>query len=239
MTAGTGYAGLQLAEHVRAAESDGQVILLDLKRNRYLGLAPAQASALAGQVAGWPCATAAGAVPSSTAATLTRRLIHQGLLTDSNSHRAAPPQMQEAIASADAPEDFQPGAVCARRTFHFLASAALTAWWLRCNSLHTIALKVAARHDRVKGQAAQPLDVHREATACYERLRPLVFTARDRCLHDSLTLVTFLAAEGLHARWVVGVKTRPFGAHAWVQSGHTVLGDQHDYVRAFRPILVV
>ncbi|WP_431257592.1 lasso peptide biosynthesis B2 protein [Roseateles chitinivorans] len=79
----------------------------------------------------------------------------------------------------------------------------------------------------------------RLAALTFERLRPLAFSARDRCLHDSLSLVFFLFAEGLSARWVIGVKTNPFGAHSWVQSGRIVLNDQHEYVRAFRPILVV
>ncbi|WP_431261872.1 lasso peptide biosynthesis B2 protein [Roseateles chitinivorans] len=79
----------------------------------------------------------------------------------------------------------------------------------------------------------------RLAALAFERLRPLAFSARDRCLHDSLSLVFFLFAEGLSARWVIGVKTNPFGAHSWVQSGRTVLNDQHEFVRAFRPILVV
>ncbi|WP_431286735.1 lasso peptide biosynthesis B2 protein [Roseateles chitinivorans] len=79
----------------------------------------------------------------------------------------------------------------------------------------------------------------RVAALAFDRLRPLAFSARDRCLHDSLSLVFFLLAQGLSARWVIGVKTNPFGAHSWVQSGRTVLNDQHEYVRAFRPILVV
>ena len=79
----------------------------------------------------------------------------------------------------------------------------------------------------------------RVTALAFERLRPLAFSARDRCLHDSLSLAFFLLAQGLSARWVIGVKTNPFGAHSWVQSGRTVLNDQHEYVRAFRPILVV
>jgi len=79
----------------------------------------------------------------------------------------------------------------------------------------------------------------RDGTAAYERLRPFVFTARDRCLYDSLALLGFLAKERHFPRWVVGVKTSPFGAHSWLQSGGTVVNDHHEYVRRFRPILVV
>jgi hypothetical protein len=67
----------------------------------------------------------------------------------------------------------------------------------------------------------------------------LLFTAHDRCLHDSLTLVRFLATKRLFPRWVIGVRTRPFAAHSWVQSGPTVLNDVHEHARDYRPILVV
>jgi hypothetical protein len=79
----------------------------------------------------------------------------------------------------------------------------------------------------------------RDAIATYDRLRPLVLTKHDRCVHDSLTLLGFLASEGLFPHWVIGVKTGPFGAHSWVQSGATVLNDLHENVRRYRPILVV
>jgi hypothetical protein len=107
--------------------------------------------------------------------------------------------------------------------------------------LLSIANAVAARRARVERDASCPdsLDALRSAVAVYERLRPLLFSARNRCLQDSLALVSFLARERLLARWVVGIKTRPFGAHSWVQCGEIVLNDQHDHVRRFRPILVV
>ena len=75
--------------------------------------------------------------------------------------------------------------------------------------------------------------------AAYEAMRPLLFTARKECLLDSLALMAFLATEDVFPRWVLGVKTGPFGAHSWVQSGSTVLNDQHEHVRQFVPILVV
>lgn len=71
------------------------------------------------------------------------------------------------------------------------------------------------------------------------KLRPLLFTAHDRCLHDSLALVNFLASESVSATWVIGVRTDPFAAHAWVQTGDLVLNDQHEHVRRFRPIVTV
>lgn len=78
-----------------------------------------------------------------------------------------------------------------------------------------------------------------DTVAAFHALRPLLFTARDRCLNDSLALVAFLAREGIASRWVIGVRVQPFGAHAWVQVDGLVLNDLHENVRHYEPILVV
>jgi len=102
-------------------------------------------------------------------------------------------------------------------------------------------LRLAARRAEhaAPPDSSESLDAMKACASAFERLRPLVFTAQEKCLYDSLALMAFLASEGLFPRWIIGVKTGPFGAHAWVQSGHTVLSDQHEYVRRFQPILVV
>ena len=73
----------------------------------------------------------------------------------------------------------------------------------------------------------------------FTRLRPLFYTLRGACLLDSLTLIHFLSAEGIHPDWVFGVKTEPFDAHCWVQQGELLLNDVPDRVRQYSPILVV
>jgi hypothetical protein len=232
---------LRLAAHVRACNADGQTILLDLRRNRYLGVSRQASAAMAALVQDWPIGLSPNEVPRAPADELVRRFIAQGLLTDAASDLPPTPAAEEATASLESlnPVDAGPNlATGARPVVHFLTSAALAAWWLRSRSLYFIALKVAARRERLTAPTSSSIDALRSAAAVYEKLRPLGFTARERCLHDSLTLVCFLAAQGLRARWVVGVKTSPFGAHAWVQCGNSVLNDQHEYVRAFHPILV-
>ncbi|KQY88236.1 hypothetical protein ASD35_11605 [Pelomonas sp. Root1444] len=228
-----------MACHVRACNADGQTILLDLRRNRYLGIGRQASTALAALVQGWPTSLPPNDASPAPVGEFTRQLISQGLLTDKAFGLPPAPAAEEATASLDL-VDANPNAdIGARHVAHFLKSAALTAWWLRSRTLYDIALKVAARRERLTAPTPPSLEAIRVATAVYETLRPLVFTARERCLHDSLTLVCFLATQDLPSRWVVGVKTCPFGAHAWVQSGRTVLNDQHEYVRGFRPILVV
>jgi hypothetical protein len=78
-----------------------------------------------------------------------------------------------------------------------------------------------------------------DAVSSYMRLRPFLFTAHDKCLLDSLTLIRFLARRRMFPAWVIGVRTRPFAAHSWVQSAGLVLNDVHEHVRSYTPILVV
>lgn len=235
--------GLRLASHVRACHDDGQVILLDLRHNKYLGVGGPQSSALADQVEGWPKSserTDARANPAAIGV-LMQRLVSKGLLTHTPSEHLPDGTVEEATSSLDFENGATGSSISARRLGRFLQSAAVAALWMRCRSLQSIAMAVSARRQRLQGAAfdAGALDAMWSSTAAYERLRPFVYTSRDKCLHDSLALIAFLASEGVFPRWVIGVKTRPFGAHSWVQSGGTVLNDQHENVRRFHPILVV
>ncbi|HWU49222.1 MAG TPA: lasso peptide biosynthesis B2 protein [Asticcacaulis sp.] len=62
---------------------------------------------------------------------------------------------------------------------------------------------------------------------------------QDQCLSWSIALVDVLAAHDWFPDLVLGVKMRPFGAHAWVAWEGEVLNDLPDLVRAYTPILVV
>lgn len=235
---------LRLASHVRACHSDDQVILLDLRRNLYLGVGGRHLGALATAIDGWP-SSCRGAVhrPVSAAeiAALAEPLIAQGLLTDQPVDR--PPQefLDEVTASLDALDAVPHPSVGTRRFLRMLRSATTAALWLRWRSLLVTTQAVAARQARLRERVARPVSAAEvsNAVAAYERLRPLVYSAQGRCLHDSLALVVFLAQEGILARWVIGVQARPFAAHSWVQRGGLVLNDQHEHVRRFRPIAVV
>ncbi len=59
------------------------------------------------------------------------------------------------------------------------------------------------------------------------------------CLQRAFMLQRHLARSGHDARWVIGVRTWPFLAHAWVQVGACVVGDSLERVNAFTPILSV
>lgn len=232
----------RLADHVRACNVDGQVILLDLQQDKYIGAGGTSLSSLSALIADWPATglDASASHPDDGITPWINKLRQQGLLVLAS---AAPPQTvalgtaQESLSYADP----MPSAGWPWRRLATLAwSAAITTAWLKRYSLATIADKVAQlRAGRPATISSDLSSDIRRAAAWYLRMRPLVITSHDKCLHDSLTLVRFLASEHLYPQWVVGVRTRPFAAHSWVQSGPLVLNDVHEYVRGFTPILIV
>ena len=232
----------RLASHVRGCYCNGQVILLDLRRNKYIGVGGPHLHALAAQVEGWPQVPMSEGVPAtshffSVAAT---HLVSEGLVTHSRPGHRADRTIEPATASlADTGSDAL-ARIGTRRYWSFFRSAAEAGISMRFRSLQFMANAVATRREKHERNSVESssLEAIARGVAAYETLRPFVFTARDKCLQDSLALIGFLASAGLFPHWVIGVKTRPFGAHSWVQFGPTVLNDHHDHVRQFVPILV-
>lgn len=242
LTTASGRARWRLADHVRACLVDEQVILLDLNRNKYLAVGSPRLRGLAPVIDGWPAADPETEPPIAPAEadTLIAPLLTQGLLTREPASAAVSTPLAEPVRSLDAEDLAHVPFTGWRRPARLLRSAVVTALWLRSRSLADIAAGLAARQVRMAGRHPHPGPrAIEDAVATYGKCRPFLLTAYDRCLHDSLTLVHFLAGEGLPATWIVGVRTRPFGAHAWVQRGAVVLNDQHEHVRRYRPILVV
>jgi len=73
----------------------------------------------------------------------------------------------------------------------------------------------------------------------FRNLRPLIYTAHDECLLDSLVLCMFLLRYRKPATFIIGVQTKPFLAHAWVQVGAHVLDDRVERIQRVTPPIVV
>jgi hypothetical protein len=116
--------------------------------------------------------------------------------------------------------------------------AIVTAWLrLRWQPLEKIVGGVGRERQR-HGQAVD-LTQLRDLTEIFRRLRPMVFTAHDHCLFESLTLIYFLARYRIHPHWVFGVQTSPFIAHCWLQQGEVACNDILDRIRRCTPIMLV
>jgi transglutaminase superfamily protein len=77
------------------------------------------------------------------------------------------------------------------------------------------------------------------AIASASRAASLVTRSKDRCLVRALAVHSMCRRQGLGATLVFGVRTDPFAAHCWVQSGKTVLVGDFEQVRLYTPILAV
>jgi hypothetical protein len=71
------------------------------------------------------------------------------------------------------------------------------------------------------------------------RAARMLFPGNEDCLRDALALRLLLAKVGLSATLVMGVSLAPFQAHSWLEAGGVVLGDSHERVAYFKPILAV
>jgi hypothetical protein len=67
----------------------------------------------------------------------------------------------------------------------------------------------------------------------------LILGRTNRCLVRSLALFSVLRNRDIAAQFVIGVRTQPFAAHAWVQYDGTVLNDGVEQVSCYTPILAL
>jgi hypothetical protein len=233
-----------LAPHVYPCISGQHVILMDLERDKYVAVLPAHR--LASWVRGWPVGAVAPQPPHDSGggadALVSQMLAHGMLVTDPHIGKPAVPittvRPQRSLVEFDL--DARPKAGAAL-LWRFAGSCLRAQLSLKLRPIQSIVDTVRDRKARRAARAPEPVDPARlrALVTAFARLRPLFYTLRSACLLDSLTLLHFLSAEGVHPDWVFGVKTEPFDAHCWVQQGEILLNDIPDRVRQYSPIMVV
>lgn len=235
-----------LSPHVHVCRTRDHAVLLDLQGDKYLAFSPQQEAILASRVLGWPATASSTPTPESDASKvepLIQQMTQRGLLRDvsQGGRRATPVAIPEATATLVGEYTVSERKFGLARLANFLMSTAFAVMVLRYRGLGSAVGIVQARKARLVARPRKPFsfEAARDAVLAFERLRPLVFAARDGCLLDSFALVEFLARERLFPRWVIGVRTRPFGAHSWVQEDCVVLNDLPENVRKFTPILAL
>ncbi|HKU16924.1 MAG TPA: lasso peptide biosynthesis B2 protein [Steroidobacteraceae bacterium] len=232
--------------HVRVCPLLASTVLLDLKRNRYFGLGMQETRALSTLAANWHEANSNAArverLAPDAALAMADALIAAGFLsrdapTASAAFGPAPLDLDGLLSSAGH-ELHRATRLRLTHVANFIAAIAWTRSALRSRSLFSIACEV---RERKLSAAAPSVDEHRaiELVGIFRRLRPHAFAARDRCLFHSLALVRFMARHALFPTWVIGVRTQPWSAHAWVQHGTLLLDANPEHVCDYAPILTV
>jgi hypothetical protein len=207
---------------VHVCATKDYVVLLDTRRNKFLGLSGIRMSALAEQLE-------RGCGP------LLEQMQTQGLLTTSASATGTKDieRVHDSIY-----EGFVP--FLARVRAQHVTSAMLAYMsarrTMRTGDIESHAARVTLRTQARRHTRALTLDYLQDLIAAYTHCRAWIYTASGSCLLDSIAVHDFLSRYGVSSSLVVGVKTTPFAAHAWVQFGTYVVNDRADIVRGYEPI---
>ena len=235
-----------LAQHVHACKLEGVAVFLDLHANKYISVPPHCMPQLDRSVHGFmtlgSSANQGEADPADAQATIDT-LLARGILTTSPviGRPASKPSVELARA-------FAPGQ--SRRTrpaIHGSHAARFAAAFLYCRAslkferLNAVVERIGRLHSRSRSlrKESARLDSYVTIVETFRRLRVYGYTANDACLLDSLVLTLFLHQYELAPIFVIGVRSRPFEAHAWVQIGDCAIDDKLESLSRFTPILAV
>ena len=211
-----------LAPGVGYCEAGGELVFLDLARDRYFALRGAERASFE--------RLRSGEFNDSDAMT---RLVRTGLLVRSDGVGGLEPASAIVpapdLSSADDGFSLTAGIVAARALY----------WAQRAMRPSRIAgtvaeLATAKRKIRSVGREGEMLAI----AASYAASRWVV-PISPRCLVDALALDHVLLKRGHAATLVFGVRTQPFAAHSWLQTPEAVLTGTAAEARNFTPILVV
>jgi hypothetical protein len=232
-----------LLPHVYITLTDNGAVFLDLKRDRYVGLSMEDTTALSRILAGLQHERLGTSFQSSPshAATVAEECVTHGLIT----------------CEPGAGKKFEPLEMTLKGMMHSLGHDTHTRRQIRLADFYTfaaacISAAVSLRFipfERVVGRVVQRKRRNVASARAFESgrvselvtifrvMRSFTFIARNHCLFHALALINFLSSYGYYPTWVIGVNTRPWGAHSWVQHEHYVLDDTPEDIRYYTPIL--
>ena len=236
--------------HIHVCVTGDGSVVLDVQRDKYLGLGREETEILADSVSGWPQPLWPRKLSSEKAAvSRATRQICEPLVEDGVLERIAEGQLARVMVSLNdmhgewisiGDEMEIRGRLSLRHTWNFVAAYMWARWSLGLRPFSAVVEAIeAGKRDAVRMGAAWHPNVVAELVDVFRQLRPLVFAAEGRCLLHAVTLMRFLCRYGLGPEWVIGVATQPWGAHSWVQWGNFLLDSNPEKVCAFTPIMVV
>jgi hypothetical protein len=230
----------RLMDHVFVCAHDGHVVILDLRGDRYYTLDPQNAGAIAGAVLGWPIAVQRASAADE--ADVAQALLDKGILSEagnSGKGKDATPVVVNAPTRELLPDEFGTRPKLRWGTIAtFLRSTSAAAIAIRRWPLERVIERVRLRNEAHRDAVPDMNEIQRLVTL-FAAMRPILFSARDACLFESLALSEFLARHGIYPVWIFGVQARPFAAHCWLQLNGTVFNDTVEHVIGYTPIMAV
>ena len=110
---------------------------------------------------------------------------------------------------------------------------------IRIIPIDKIVNSIRKRKKKNKSYLSRDPNRVRDLVEVFKVLRPILFTAHNHCLFDSLALIEFMALYTAYPTWVFGVKMGPFAAHCWVQDNNFVLNEELDIAHSFSTVMAV
>lgn len=233
-----------LAPHVHACYARGDIVLLDVRNDRYIGIDSSDNAELCAHVGGLPPTINAGSNGSHSAGAsnspFIAELLKSGLIQNHGAQRLLPEtgtlrRAESVLIEGYTRQRTKLTAADVASGIHAMTKAAILLRWL---SFEQNILRLHRIHSR-KGSGEFDLDRARRAVLKFRKLRPIMYADHDACLFSSLAMHEFLARRGLFPRVVLGVATRPFSAHCWLQHDTVVVNDELERVNEYSPILCI
>jgi Transglutaminase-like superfamily len=229
-----------LSAHAYCCEFEEGAIILDVRGDTYLGIDARHLSSLRSRIGNWPNSGRSHrkAEPQDVSATedLIKDLFVRGILTTSIIWKPPPATHPIKALTVMSPRESRSRIPLAHMV-QFLMALLMVAWGLRRARLAALLGWLRRQQSRLhRGHAVEPGNVAARL-ASFLWLRSWFYTASRRCLFDSLVLSVYLTRGTVPCTFVIGVATKPFLAHAWVQIGESVLNDTAERVHDFKPIL--
>lgn len=228
-------APLTLAQHAFVCRCDREVVILDVRRDRYLAVDAVRHAALAALVQDWPaCNDESGSVDATPTLSLAKSLLSLGVLTQAPQTGKSASPLRAVVARSECNQSTHAGL---RTLFAVLSATLIASLILRWLPFERVIARVRKRHSTPHGST--DTDELRELVGQFQYAHSWLFSSDRRCLHESLALLEFLARHRHFPDWIFGVHTTPFAAHCWLQHEDVVVNDSLENVAQFTPIMMV
>jgi hypothetical protein len=232
-----------LSAHSYCCELEEGAIILELATGAYVGIQAEYLPDLRIRIQNWPDSRGPDQIAIHATTTASESLISslftRGILTTSPTPKrsTAPPTPIAAMTAASA---IDCNGMPTRHLWQFMRSLLTVSLRHRDDKLASLLGWVSQRQRLIRRvRRSATMDDAKKILAAFFRLRIWFYTADRHCLFDSLVLAVFLTKKKVPCTLVIGVSTKPFLAHSWVQIGESVLNDTAEHVQTFTPILAV
>jgi hypothetical protein len=239
---GDSQAKYYLSDQAHCCEFEDGAVILDMRAVTYLSIGAEHLPDLGACIENWPksrtCDLGARCTSNSAFKELVANLLTRGIVTTvpTKARSSELPRPTTALANAEW------GAALHRipiaHLWHFCTSLLWVLARSRAPRLASL-LGWIRRHQTAIRRHETSAQMNSNLLSSFFGARIWFYTAYRRCLFDSLVLSVFLTRRMVPCTLVIGVSTKPFAAHAWVQIGECVLNDSVEHVQTYSPILAI